>query len=669
MDLNTVKDVATIAAPFSSAIVSTFLKPALDSFLTTVKNGKKDIEHSIVNKFDDYLKRSYEKQAYIKTLVFQNNKKLLHELYIPLTVSNSDTGETLKIDSYPLKLLPAYNKVMLVDTAGMGKSTLSKYLFLKVIEENIGISIFLELRQLKNGSSIIDLIHADISKLDEDFDKVFLLKLINNGKFIFFFDGFDEIPLKEKEYVTQHIQDFVSKASNNQFLITSRQDAALASFADFQRFVIKPLRQHEAFSLLIKYDVSGETADALIEKLKQEHHNVNLKSFLSNPLLVSLLFKAYDFKPTLPMRVDVFYRQVYEALFENHDLAKGGSFIREKKSKLNIDDFSKVLRVLAIKTVGLGKVEYTQDELLGYVSEAKRKCSGLVFSESDFVKDLTTSVPLFVQDGLFLRWSHKSFQEYFAALFVAQDAKGDAVSYLERFVESNEQQRLYNILEIYFDIYTIIFNKALTKKLLNEFLIYNSVGEYTDRFPGVDKDEISFRKIMCFGRRYVLFSEKSINELAGEDVKSEPNKGHNSIRQFVECSKQLLEGERIGSSTIYPLNSGLVAVHNKSVIIMEILHRKNSPVVVSMSSKIQGKGKKDSATIAPSTFIGGKEPKWLTDKPSDSLNSAANFNRVNILLAANDRIRIGIDKTEAEKALDEIERLDKNTIDDFLGAI
>lgn len=375
---------------------------------------------------------------------------------------------------------------------------------------------FLELRQLRFGKSIVDLIHEDVSKIDEIFDKEFLLKLIAKGSFIFFFDGFDEIPLKEREYATQHLQDFIAKTSNNKFLLTSRQDAALASFGDFQRFVINPLRQHEAFTLLTKLDVlngdvsSGETAASLIEKLKQEHHNANLKSFLYNPLLVSLLYKAYDFKPTLPMRVDIFYRQVYEALFENHDLAKGGSFVRDKKSKLNIDDFSRVVRVLAIRTVGLGKVEYSLDELLGYINEARNKCSGLSFSDSDFVKDLIGSVPLFVQDGLYYRWSHKSFQEYFAALFISQDAKGEADMYLKKFIDSKDQQRFANIIELYYDLDIATFNRAVTKRLIDDFVEYAGSKSYSGKYPGADKIDIQVRKSLCFNRRYLLFSEGAV---------------------------------------------------------------------------------------------------------------------------------------------------------------
>lgn len=675
MDLTTTKDIATIAAPFTGVIVNAFLKPALDEFAEFFKKGKKNLVHLVANEFDNYLIRSYEKQWYIKTLVFQNRQIPLNKIYIPLTVVNFDSGETIKVDSYPKKLLPTNNKILLVDTAGMGKSTLSKYLFLKAIEEGNGIPIFLELRQLKSGKSIVDLIHDDISSIDEVFDKEFLLKLIARGDFVFFFDGFDEIPLKEREYATQHLQDFIAKASKNQFLLTSRQDAALASFADFQRFVINPLRQHEAFALLTKLDTigggidSGETAESLIEKLKQEHHNANLKSFLSNPLLVSLLYKAYDFKPTLPMRVDMFYRQVYEALFENHDLSKGGAFVRDKKSKLNIDDFSRVLRVLAIRTVGLGKVEYSLDELLGYVSEARSKCLGLSFAESDFVKDLTGSVPLFVVDGLYYRWSHKSFQEYFAALFIAQDAKGQADIYLKRFVDSKEQQRFANILELYYDLDITTFNRAVTKELINDFAIFEKGPQYSAKYPGIDKADLQIRKSLSFSRRYLLFSERSVTKLAGDIVNSEPSKAHNAMRQYIEQEDLLSEFERVGSSTIYPLGSGMVAINAKWVVIMEILYRKQNPLVVSMSAKMQKRQVRSYGTITADTFTRDGEPKFISDNPDDTLNSHMNFVRVNILLATNDRIKIGIDETEAAKALAEIDRIADIGIDDFLGSI
>ncbi len=369
------------------------------------------------------------------------------------------------------------------------------------------------------------------------------------------------------------------------------------------------------------------------------------------------------------MRIDMFYRQVYEALFENHDLSKGGSFIRDKKSKLNIDEFSRVLRVLAIKTIGLGKVKYSLDELLNHVNEARNKCLGLSFSESDFVKDLIGSVPLFVVDGLYYRWSHKSFQEYFAALFVSSDAKGEADMYLNKFVNSKEQQRFVNILELYYDLDITTFNRAITKNLINDFIDYTNNFGYSAKYSGIDKVDLQVRKSICFNRRYLLFSDKAVTKLAGDNIKSEPGKAHNTMRQYIEHESLILDGERIGSSTIYPLGSGLIAINSKWVAIIEILYRKQNPLVISINTKIQKKQARSFGEISPNDFIRDNEPKFIVENPNDILNSHTNFEKINVLLASNDRIKIGIDETEAIRALTEIDRFTNIGIDDFLGNI
>lgn len=670
MDLNTTKELAGIAAPFTGLIINTFLKPALENVGEKFRKSRKKPDFDVIDKFQDYLNRAYERQAYIKTLVFQNSKKLLQDLYVPLTVMNFDTEATIKVASYPKQFLPVNERVLLVDTAGMGKSTLSRFLFLKCIEENIGIPILLELRQLREGAKIVDLISNDINKIDEVFDRELLLSLISRGDFVFFFDGFDEIPLKDREAATIHLQEFIAKAPNNKYLVTSRPDPALAAFADFQKFIIKHLQQSEAFSLLEKYDVAGTIAPALIEKLKEEQHRGNLKSFLTNPLLVSLLFKAYDFKPTLPLRADVFYRQVYDALFENHDLAKGGSFIREKKTRLNIDDFSRVLRAIAIKTVVLGKVEYNHDELLGIIGEAKSKCSGLNFADSDFIKDLIVTVPIFVQEGLDYRWSHKSFQEYFAALYVAVDAKGNADKFLEKFTDSKEQLRFVNILELYYDIDTVTFNRALTKRLIEEFIAYDKGDAYSQKYIGVAKDDISTRKLICFGREYILFSSDSINKLANEDIKFDPTRAHNTIRIHVEKTGLVPNGYRIGSSTIYPNGSALLVLQKPNILVMEILSRKRNKLVFDVRLRAYRNGSRNYGLMTPSNIISGNEPRVVTEDNSNFLNSDQNFGKVTYLIVDNERVRISIDLEVSEEMLTEIQRLSaEDSVDDILRGI
>jgi len=156
------------------------------------------------------------------------------------------------------------------------------------------------------------------------------------------FDGFDEISITERSKVTSDIQTFVSKAKNNKFIITSRPEDALSSFGGFQKFQIMPLKLDEAFELIKKYDPTNKISDLLIKKIEDDDIIRNIEEYLKTPLLVSLLYTAFEYKQSIPFKKHIFYRQVFDALFESHDLSKGDSFERDKFTKLGSDEFHRV---------------------------------------------------------------------------------------------------------------------------------------------------------------------------------------------------------------------------------------------------------------------------------------------------------------------------------------
>jgi hypothetical protein len=285
--LQTIKDIATIAAPLTGAIIETWVKPKLVILHKYLKIDKAVFENALSTKFDEYLRRTYEKLSFINVLVFQNQQKKLEEIYIPLTVQKVQGATHILINGYKSNFLPEHKRVLIRDTAGMGKSTLLKFLFLSCITSNKGIPIFIELRKVGIDESILKYICNELNPLDDEFDKDFILKLIKQGDFVFFLDGYDEIPFSQRDVVTRNLQDFISKASNNLFILSSRPDSSLASFQSFQEFNIQPLKMKEAFRLLKRYDRGGELSTEIIKKLN-EGLLENLREFLANPFLVSL---------------------------------------------------------------------------------------------------------------------------------------------------------------------------------------------------------------------------------------------------------------------------------------------------------------------------------------------------------------------------------------------
>lgn len=467
------------AKPVISSLVKNLITPRIQKFAEKVHIAYNELLIPRGEHFEEYLFRMYKKYSIINTLVFKNEQRLLKDLYIPLTIIRDDhqrrkDKEQVKIDKYPVELVRSYNKILITDTAGMGKSTLTKRLFLDVIDNGHGIPIYIEMRRLKEGRPILIEIQEQINSLSKEFDSKLLLEFIQTGGFIFFLDGYDEISLEERISVTTNVQDFISKAGNNVFILTSRPEQALSSFGDFQTFSISPLTKKEAYELLRKYDNQGPTSKQLIDELKSGQYEM-INEFLKNPLLVSLLFAAFDYKQTIPLKKHIFYRQVYDAYFDSHDLSKGDSYIHDKCSKLDIDDFERILRYVGYRCLRYQKIEFEKDALLQIINEAKDFCPDLDFNSSDFFTDVLTAVPLFCKDGQYYRWVHKSLQEYFAAQFIYKDAKGNQDTILTALYNSENLDKYINLLDIYFDIDNWGFKKNILLPLCESYIgFYNS---------------------------------------------------------------------------------------------------------------------------------------------------------------------------------------------------
>lgn len=428
--------------------------------------------------FEDYLVRMYEEYSIINTLVFHNSQRLLKEIYVEQTLVNNYISDKrfrhTKIDQFPTELIKKFKKILITDTAGMGKSTIMKRMLISLIDngmKDIGIPIYIELNRLKNDRTILMDIQEELNLLAKEFDEKLLLMLIQTGGFIFFFDGYDEILISDRKKVTKDIQDFISKAgTKNLYILTSRPEDSLTSFGHFQEFSIQPLKKKEAFELLKKYDLSKKRglSGKLVRLLRSGEYN-SINEYLENPLLVSLLYAAFDYKNIIPLKKHQFYRQVYEAYFDSHDLTKGID-AHQKRSGLDIDDFNRVLRYVGYECLIKIGVQFDKNTILKSIDKAKVFCGNLDFGSDDFLKDLLIAVPLFSKDGTEYKWAHKSLMEYFAALFVFWDAKQNQDTILEAISQSKHVDKYINMLDLYYDIDTNGFLKNITLPLCENYV-------------------------------------------------------------------------------------------------------------------------------------------------------------------------------------------------------
>lgn len=468
--------VLTVAAKKGiETIVENYVVPKLSESYANVVLDMKDTFIPHREHFKEYFERTYNKFSILNSLALHNSQLKLKDVYLPLTIveENKNGKDAVHVvTGYPKELMDKSGKILITDTAGMGKSTMTKRIFLDIIENGYGIPIFIELRRLSRKNSMLQEIVAQLDSLNKNFDRDLLFRFIENGEFVFILDGYDEISFGDKEAVTSDIQDFVSRASTgNHFIMSSRPEGALTCFGDFVSLRIQPLEKEEAYTLIKNYDPEGEVSRLLLEQLQSGKYNA-IDEFLKNPLLVSLLYKAFDFKPTIPLKKHIFYRQVYDAYYESHDLSKGDGYVHEKKTNLPTDEFNRILRSMGFLCLMESKVEFDKDEVLKLINNAKKLCPNIEFRASDFLSDVLKTVPLFVQDGNYFKWSHKSLQEYFAAMFIYLDTKEQQGAILQRMYQSSHRDSYYNLLDLYFDIDQDGFRQYILLDFLRDYLDY-----------------------------------------------------------------------------------------------------------------------------------------------------------------------------------------------------
>lgn len=502
-----------IAFEITKASIGALVKPAIGAVFSGLKSLASSTISSFGERFADYATIQAERHSKLNTIVL-GHQKLLHDLYIPLTLitgdkssKNSSEQKSILIDRLRTELLPKEDRILITDTAGMGKSTLSKFLFLQSLRAGFAVPIFLELRHLSIQTTALALIQrqlntAPISEDEPKFAKRQVERVFHKGGLLIIFDGYDEIPFKDREAVTSDLKDFIAKYPKNYFIITSRPETGLLAFPAFKRFNIRSLNKDESFALIRKYDAGGGRAEQLISKLDGKDFKA-VQEFLKNPLLTSLLYRSFEYKQSVAIKKHVFYRQVFDALFEWHDATKDGYNTREKRSGLDMDTFHRVLRIVGFVSIMKGQVEGDTDTILSWIRSAKEVCSNCRFAESDFLDDLVRAVPIFAKDGDYYRWSHKSLAEYFAAQYICTEGKAQQGQLLTAFTENGKGSRFANVLDQIYDIDIIAFRTHLVAPLSASFREY-----WLTAYKSIDADigsaSIRMRKEVAFDRTLVI---------------------------------------------------------------------------------------------------------------------------------------------------------------------
>lgn len=402
---------------FVKAILDKYADPIVERLTGFAKTEWEKFKIDSDIAFIKYLENSYEKYSKVKTILYRTEPKYIYNFfeYPNLEKERKTIIESNDVDN----LLDISNFLIVKGTGGIGKSTFMKHLFINELSKKDLIPVFVELKDLNDIDDdyrINDFIFEKLYNLGSEINKEYLEYALQSGCFLFLLDGYDEITSNKKKMFLAKLTNFCDRYSENYFIVSSRP---YSEFIEFQRFTVLSLctfSKEQAISLIKKIDYD-ENIKSNFCKALEDHLYDRHTSFASNPLLLNIMLLTFDNYAEIPEKLHLFYANAFETLYSKHDATKGG-YKRELKSNLSFDMFKKLFSYFCFITYYQGKVEFTYDELLAFLK--KVKIENLTFDIESIIDDLTNSICVIYKDGLNYRFAHRSFQEYFTAIFLKE---------------------------------------------------------------------------------------------------------------------------------------------------------------------------------------------------------------------------------------------------------
>lgn len=402
--------------------ITELAKSVASGIYTHIKNTYEDSEAKFSidtgEAFEKYINKAKERCEKIKTLLYRHDARNLYSFYECVGVSRNDTViETTSVNN----IIEIGNKVIITGTGGIGKTIMMKHFFLSCIREAVYIPALVELRGLNetapNELSISDFIYETLQKSGFELERTYFDYSMEAGSYLILFDGYDEVRGDIANIVSKEIRDIANKYPSNSYIMSSRPFDEFIGWNDFVELEALPMTKDQALSLINRLEYDETTKTKFYQALDKELFE-KYETFASNPLLLTIMLMTFESNGTLPDKLNDFYEQAFSVLFNKHDATKE-KFKRDLKSGLGYEDFRKIFSYICFRSFFKSQYEFTTSQIIDLIERAKEKLQGINkdFRSEDYLSDLTDSVCMLVKEGLNYKFSHRSFQEYFAAWY------------------------------------------------------------------------------------------------------------------------------------------------------------------------------------------------------------------------------------------------------------
>lgn len=470
----------------TGAVVAGFVTKNFEKIFAIAKKSydaaDENLQIALRTAYSDYLSATAEKYSKSKSFFIRNEPTNLYSYYVPIGIAcNANL-----ISEPDIELCTANTKRLVISgSGGSGKSVLLKHLFLDCISSGKYVPVMVELRDLNGLGMNLD---TFITELLSDFGfKVtggYVEKAKKAGHFCFFLDGYDEINHTDRKRLMKEIKTLSRKYPECPIVISSRPDEVFNGLEEYSNYHVRPLTLETASQLVEKLpfdvEIKAKFQKDLHAKLFASH-----ASFLSNPLLLSIMLLTYGENSEIPSKLSIFYNQAFEALFLRHDAYKGG-FSRSRLTTLDIQDFARVFSLFSLQTYDRRNFKMPRTACLKYIDNSKASL-GLDFVVEDYLDDLLSAACLLTEEGLEIAFSHRSFQEYFVALHISSAMPEIQEKLIARYWRNMNSD---NVIQLLYELNPGLVERTLLMPKLEQ--LFQEIG--VKREVGVTHTVRAFKK-------------------------------------------------------------------------------------------------------------------------------------------------------------------------------
>ncbi len=374
----------------------------------TGKIKSKVAEAFAIHKLES-LKENITRVGAVKTILNPDSISDLESIYFEKAIS-FDRGE--KVDSISYF---SSKQVLIEGGPGQGKSLYLRWLCLNEGKGRRHIPIFIEFRNLKFKKNLKNELFEGIRDFGVDLDDELFDFLANSDKVLFILDGFDEIPNATRLSVARELEVIARTYPNLRIVVSSRPDSGMGASVYFRKYIIQTLSHACQLEFVNHLYQGGSQAQSINNILTQSSF---LAEVTNTPLLLTIFTITYNARQFKPDSLAEFYSLIFPTMLYRHDRLKIG-FERERKAGLTDYQMQRIFEALSFVSLKDNKVRFPSPKFREYLNQSSKLEKIAENLEDRLIEDITGITALVIRDGFDdYSFSHKSIQEYFAAVFI-----------------------------------------------------------------------------------------------------------------------------------------------------------------------------------------------------------------------------------------------------------